>query len=284
MNKRVNKKVNKDKQYKRLGKQFLELHQQDSAFVIPNPWDSGTARLLANMGFKALATTSAGCAFFNGQQDNTLGREAILQNASEIVGAADLPVSADLENGFGDAPEEVAKTITAAVHIGLAGGSIEDANNHAESPVYAVELAAERIRAAVDAIANSGIPFVLTARAENYLFGNNDIANTIQRLQAYQEAGADVLYAPGVCSKEDIAAIVSSVDKPLNVVMGLAGGNLSVEELSRLGVKRISVGSALARAALGAFIRAATEMQQAGSFNFADEAINYTEVSRMLDR
>ncbi|OUS26189.1 2-methylisocitrate lyase [Gammaproteobacteria bacterium 45_16_T64] len=269
-------------QHQQLAQLFYELHQEDSAFVIPNPWDVGTTRLLSGMGYKALATTSAGCAFFNGQQDNTLGREAILANAQVIVDVTALPVSADLENGFGDSPEAVVDTIKGALDIGLAGGSIEDANNLSDSPIYSIELAAEKVRAAAETIAASDIPFVLTARAENYLFGNNDIKDTIARLQAYQAAGADVLYAPGVTSKEDIAAIVSSVDKPVNVVMGLAGGNLSVRELSELGVKRISVGSALARAALGEFIRAASEMQEEGTFSFADEAIGYGDISQML--
>ncbi len=261
---------------------LLALHQQDSAFIIPNPWDAGTARLLTQMGFKALATTSAGCAFFAGKQDNHLGRDEILKNAQTIVEATHLPVSADLENGFGDEPEAVATTIKQAINIGLAGGSIEDANCLSSKPIYPIELGVERIIAAREAITQSGSPFVLTARAENYLMGKPDIKDTIKRLQAYQEAGAHVLYAPGIKSVEDISAVVSSVDKPVNVVMGLAGVNLTADQLSDIGVKRISVGSALARAALGAFMRAATEMQTQGSFGFSEQAINYGDISDLL--
>jgi len=265
-----------------LAQAFLALHQQDSAFIIPNPWDAGTARLLTQLGFKALATTSAGCAFFAGKQDNNLGRDEILKNAQSIVEATHLPVSADLENGFGDNPEAVATTITQAINIGLAGGSIEDANCLSANPIYPIELGVERIIAAREAINQSGSPFVLTGRAENYLMGKPDLKDTIKRLQAYQEAGADVLYAPGVKSIDEISAIVSSVDKPVNVVMGLAGVNHTQDALSDIGVKRISVGSALARAALGEFMRAATEMQTKGSFEFSNQAMPYGEISELL--
>ncbi len=263
---------------------FLTLHQQEKAFIIPNPWDAGTARLLTQMGFKALATTSAGCAFFTGNQDNHLGRDEILKNAQAIVEATHLPVSADLENGFGDEPEAVALTIKQAINIGLAGGSIEDANCLSQHPIYPIELGAQRIHAARETIEKSGIPFVLTARAENYLLGNPDLKDTIKRLQAYQEAGADVLYAPGIKSIEDISAIVSSVDKPVNVVMGLAGVNLTQADLSNIGVKRISSGSSLARAALGEFMRAAIEMQTQGTFEFSNQAIAYGEISDLLSQ
>ncbi len=258
------------------------LHREPGAFIIPNPWDAGTAHLLAQAGFKALATTSAGCAFFKGKKDNTLGREAILANAKLIVEATPLPVSADLENGFGDSPESVVETIQAAIGIGLAGGSIEDSNSHSKNPVYDIELAADRIRAAAESIQTNGAHFVLTGRAENYLMGKPDIKDTIKRLQAYQEAGAEVLYAPGITRAEDISAIVSSVDRPLNVVMGLAGANFTVKQLAGLGVKRISIGSALARAALGAVMRAIDEMQGEGSFHFAEQAVNYGEISAKL--
>ncbi|ETN92745.1 Methylisocitrate lyase [Gammaproteobacteria bacterium MOLA455] len=267
----------------KLASHFLSLHQRDSAFIIPNPWDVGTTHLLAQMGFEALATTSAGCAFFAGKKDNTLGRERILANAKELVEATTLPVSADLENGFGDSPEAVADTIRQAIDVGLVGGSIEDIDALAEKPLYSIELAAERIRAAREAIDKSGIPFVLTARAENFLIGRPDIRDTIERLQAFQEAGADVLYAPGLTTEADIKAVTQSVDRPVNVVMGLAGANYSQAELSAMGVKRISVGSALARAALGAIIRAGNEMIEHGRFEFAEHAVKYADISEMLD-
>ncbi|MDP3841918.1 MAG: isocitrate lyase/phosphoenolpyruvate mutase family protein [Oxalobacteraceae bacterium] len=265
------------------GNAFRALHEQDGAFIIPNPWDVGTARLLAHLGFKALATTSAGYAFSVGQRDSTIGRDAMIAHVAAIVSATDLPVSADLENGFGDAPETVAQTISLAAAAGLVGGSIEDATNRPDEPIYRHELAVERIRAASEAARGLQFPFMLTGRAENYLVGRPDLKDTIKRLQAYQEAGADVLYAPGLTSKDDIAAVVSSVDRPLNVVMGLQGVQLSVAALSDIGVKRISVGSALSRAALGAFLRAAREMQQHGTFDFANEAVSYQEISAMFN-
>ena len=261
---------------------FRALHQRDHAFIIPNPYDAGTARLLAHLGFEALATTSAGYAFSLGVRDNTVGREAMLEHIAAIVAATDLPVSADLENGFGDSPEIVAETIRLAAATGLAGGSIEDATERADDPIYAKELATDRIRAAVEAARALPAPFVLTARCENFLHGRPDLADTIARLQAYQEAGADVLYAPGLPSRDAIDTVVKSVDRPVNVVAGLQGAKLSQAELSALGVKRISLGSTLSRAALGAFLRAAREMKEHGSFDFADEAVPYRELSDMF--
>src|SRR5216684_5837173 len=203
------------------GRMFRALHERDRAFIIPNPWDVGTARLLAHLGFEALATTSMGYAFSLGRRDNTLDREETLANASAIASATHLPVSADLENGFGDAPEIVAETIKLAAAAGVVGGSIEDATGRSDHPIYEVEHAIERVRAAVAAARALPFPFTLTARAENYLHGRPDLKDTIKRLQAYQEAGADVLYAPGLATRDDIAAVVSSVDRPVNVVMGL---------------------------------------------------------------
>lgn len=264
------------------GEAFRALHERDRAFVIPNPWDIGTARLLAILGFEALATTSAGYAFSVGQRDNTIGRDKMMAHVSEIVTATDLPVSADLENGFGDDPETVAETIRLAAARGLAGGSIEDMTNHPDDPIYQRELAVERVRAAAEVVRSLPVPFTLTARAENYLVGRRDLKDTIKRLQAYQEAGANVLYAPGLADKEDIAAVVSSVDRPVNVVMGLQGVQLSLAELSKIGVKRVSVGSALSRAALGAFLRAAREMQEHGTFTFANDAVSFRDLSAMF--
>lgn len=261
---------------------FRALHERKQAFIIPNPWDIGTARLLAHLGFEALATTSAGYAFSVGRQDNTIDRDETMAHAAAIASATDLPVSADLENGFGDDPETVAETIRLAVETGLAGGSIEDVSGRANSALYELEQAADRVRAAAEVARNLPFPFTLTARAENYLVGKPDLKDTIERLQAYQEAGADVLYAPGLNSKADIASIVSSVDLPLNVIMGLQGIQLSLAELSAIGVRRISVGSALSRAALGAFLRGAKEMRDQGTFAFAADAVSYRDINSMF--
>jgi 2-methylisocitrate lyase-like PEP mutase family enzyme len=265
------------------GRAFRALHERDRAFIIPNPWDVGTARLLAHLGFEALATTSAGYAFSVGQRDNTIGRDRMMVHVGTIVEATDLPVSADLENGFGDDPETVAETIGLAAAAGLAGGSIEDGTCRSEDPIYEHELAVERVRAAAEAARSLPCPFTLTGRAENYLVGRPDLRDTIRRLQAYQEAGADVLYAPGLASKDEIAEVVRSVDRPVNVVMGLRGVRLSLAELSEMGVKRVSVGSALCRAALGAFLHGAREMREHGTFTFADEAVSYQDISAMFE-
>ncbi len=264
------------------GRIFRALHKRDSAFIIPNPWDVGTARLLAGLGFEALATTSAGYAFSLGQRDNTIDRDQMMAHVSDIVSATDLPVSADLENGFGDDPDMVAETIRRAAATGLVGGSIEDATTRPDHPIYEHGLAVERVRAAAEVAHALPFPFTLTARAENYLVGRRDLTDTIRRLQAYQEAGADVLYAPGLATRDDIAAVVRSVDRPVNVVMGLQGVQLSLAELSAIGVKRVSVGSALARAALGAFLRAAREMREHGTFAFAADAVSYGEISALF--
>ena len=264
------------------GQAFRALHERDSVFIIPNPWDIGTARLLAHLGFEALATTSMGYAFSAGQRDNTIGRDQMMAHVSEIVSATDLPVSADLENGFGDTPEIVAETIKLAAGAGLVGGSIEDSTGRPDHPIYEKEHSIERVRAAAEVVHALPFKFILTGRAENYLHGRPDLKDTIGRLQAYQEAGADVLYAPGLTSKEDIATVVSSVDRPVNVVMGLQGVQLSLAELSAIGVRRVSVGSALCRAALGAFLRAAREMREHGTFTFANEAVSPREISAIF--
>ena len=252
---------------------FRALHEREGAFILPNPWDIGTARLLAQLGFEALATTSAGYAFSLGQRDNTVGRDAMMDHVRVIVSATELPVSADLENGFGDDPDTIAETFRMAAATGLAGASIEDATGRPGDPIYDRGLAVDRVRAAVETF-----PFVLTARAENFLVGRPDLKDTIERLQAYQEAGAHVLYAPGLKTKEDIAAVVSSVDRPVNVLM--EGTRLSLAELSDLGVKRVSTGSALARAAFGAFLRAARELKEHGTFS--SETVSYPELSALF--
>ena len=262
---------------------FYALHQGPGAFIIPNPWDRGSARILAHLGFQALATTSMGYAFSIGQRDNSLTREQTLANAADIAAATELPVNADLENGFGDAPEDAAETIRLTTATGIVGGSIEDASGRDEMPIYDLGLAKARVEAAVAAARALPYKFTLTARAENYLWGRPDLGDTIKRLQAYQDAGADVLYAPGLKSWEEISAIVSSVDRPLNVVMGLVGAQLGLEELSKIGVKRISLGSSLQRAALGEFVRAAHEMREQGTFSFAARAAAPKEMTAIFD-
>ena len=264
------------------GAAFAELHRRAGTFVIPNPWDVGSARLLAHLGFEALATSSAGYAFSIGKPDNAVGREAMLAHAAAVAAATDLPVSIDLENGFGDAPEIVAETIRLAAATGAVGGSIEDATGHADAPLYEPTFAIDRIRAAAEVVRNLPFPFMLTARAENYLVGKPDLKGTIERLQMYQEAGADVLYAPGLTDLDDIATLISSVDRPVNVLLGLKGVKLTVGDVSSLGAKRISVGSGLARCALGAFLRAARDIREHGSFAFADDAVDYRTINSIF--
>ncbi|SIS98360.1 2-Methylisocitrate lyase, PEP mutase family [Roseivivax lentus] len=252
---------------------FQALHRRDAPFVMPNPWDAGTARLLDAMGFEALATTSAGLAFALGVRDSfaAIPRETLLLNAAAIVAATDLPVSADLEDGFGAAPENCAETIRMAAGTGLVGGSIEDATGDPDAPIYPFAAAVDRVRAAAEAARD--LPFVLTARAENYLWGRPDLADTIARLQAFSEAGAEVLYAPGLKSLAEIRTLCAEVDKPVNVVMGLSTADFTVDQLAEAGVTRISVGGSFARAALAAVERAAEEVLQQGSFTYAKAAI-----------
>lgn len=261
---------------------FRALHEQAGAFIIPNPWDVGSARLLAQLGFQALASSSAGYAFSIGVPDNAVGADRMMAHLGELAAATDLPVSADLENGFGDSPEIVARTIRRAAAAGVVGGSIEDASQRPDDPIYAHALAVDRIRAAAEAARALPFAFTLTARAENHLVGRPDLGDTIKRLQAYQEAGADVLYAPGLKRIEDIAAVVRSVDRPVNVIMGLQGVRLSLDALAAAGVKRVSVGSALARAALGCLLRAGQEMREHGSFGFADDAVGFAQINGMF--
>ncbi|HTL49238.1 MAG TPA: isocitrate lyase/phosphoenolpyruvate mutase family protein [Steroidobacteraceae bacterium] len=261
---------------------FRALHARKGAFIIPNPWDVGTARMLAKLGFEALATTSAGFAFSSGVLDNQVGRDAMLAHVAKIAAATDLPVSADLENGFGDDPKTVADTIRLAAATGIAGGSIEDSIDRPGEKVYPLAHAADRIRAAAEAKRALPFPFTLTARAENFLVGIPDLKDTIRRLQAYQEAGADVLYAPCITTREEIAAIVKSVDRPVNFLMGTQPQRFTLDELSELGVRRVSVGSALAAAALGAFLRGAREMRETGTFTYTQEAAGFSEIGKLL--
>jgi len=261
---------------------FRALHARPGIFVIPNPWDAGTAKILAALGFEALATTSAGCAFSAGLRDvnSELTREIILENARRIVDATDLPVSADLQDGFGRSPEHCAETIRLAVEIGLVGGSIEDATGDENSPIYDFNLAVERIAASVEAARKHR--FVLTARAENYLHGRSDFDDTLRRLEAFERAGADVLYAPGLTDIDQIRHLCSAVSKPVNVLVGLKGPRHSVDELAAAGVKRVSVGGSLARVALGAFLRAAREIREHGTFGFSADALSHADANQFM--
>jgi 2-methylisocitrate lyase-like PEP mutase family enzyme len=268
---------------------FQALHERDGAFVLPNPWDAGTARLLASLGFEALATTSAGLAFMLGRPDGAraVTREEALANARLIVaGAGDLPVTVDLEDGYEATPEGVARTVRLAAEAGLVGCSVEDATYEAGRPIRDLGEAVERVAAAVGAARSLPFPFTLTARAENYLNGRPDLDDTIRRLQAFEAAGADVLYAPGLPDLAAVGAICSAVSRPVNVLVGgsSAGPRPTVVELAAAGARRISVGSALSRAALGAVLRAGREMLKWGSFSFADDAIPFAEANRLVAR
>jgi len=256
-------------------------------FVIPNPWDAGSAKLLESLGFEALATTSAGYAFSLGRPDGAaaIGRDETLANARAIVDATSLPVSADLENGFGDDPQSCADTVRMAATAGLVGGSIEDATGRSGDPIYPFALAVERVAAAVAAARALPFPFILTARAENLITGRPDLDDTMRRLEAFAAAGADVLYAPGLTTRDAISAVVRAVaPKPVNVVMGLSGTTFSLAELGDLGVKRVSLGSSLARAAFGAVLRASREVRDAGTFTFSREAMSYSELNALFER
>jgi 2-methylisocitrate lyase-like PEP mutase family enzyme len=266
-------------------KQFRALHEQPQTFVIPNPWDAGTARILTALGFPALATTSAGFAFSIGRRDGEglVTRDETLAHARTIVEATDLPVAADLENCFGDDPETVAETIRMAGAVGLVGGSVEDATGDPRRPIYDHVLAVERVAAAVEAARSLSFPFTLAARAENFLHGRPDLDDTIRRLQAFAAAGADVLYAPGLPGLEAIGAVCAAVSpKPVNALAGGRDSALTVANLSAAGVRRISLGSALSRAALGAFLRAAGEIVNVGTFTFGQEAATFDELNEFM--
>jgi 2-methylisocitrate lyase-like PEP mutase family enzyme len=250
--------------------QFLSLHRGEGPLLLPNPWDLGSAKLLAAAGFEALATTSSGHAATLGRLDGSVTRDEALAHAATIAGATDLPVSADLENGFADEPAGVAQTVRLAIAAGLAGCSVEDSTGREDAPIYDAGLAAERVAAAAEAAHSGPGRLVLTARSENYLHGRPDLADTIARLQAFQEAGADVLYAPGLSRIEDMREVVRSVDRPVNVLA--RPGAPPVSELGALGVSRISVGGAFAFVALGAAVEAARELLEDGTYGFWDVA------------
>jgi 2-methylisocitrate lyase-like PEP mutase family enzyme len=263
-------------------KAFRMLHERAGIFLIPNPWNAGSAKILTALGFEALATTSAGYAFNAGCTDSntSITRDGVLANAKEIIEATHLPVSADLQDGFGRSPESCAETIRLAAQTGLVGGSIEDATGDEREPIYEVDLAVKRVAAAAKAAHDSH--FVLTARAENFLHGRPDLKDTIRRLHSFADAGADVVYAPGLPSLEAIKEVCASVSKPVNVLMGLKGATYSVDQIAAAGAKRISVGGALARAALGAFVRAAREVKEKGTFTFAADAIPHADLTAYM--
>ena len=261
---------------------FHALHERAGAFIIPNPWDAGTAKLLAALGFEALATTSLGLANTLGRDDSAVSRAEVIANCRAITEATDLPINVDLENGFAHAPEAAAEAIRLAAEAGAVGGSIEDATGDSKTPIYDFDLAVARVRAAADLAHALPVPFLLTARAENLLHGRNDMADTIRRLQAYAAAGADVLYAPGLRSLAEVRQVVDAVNRPVNVVTGWLDPAITAAELAEAGAKRISVGGALSRLALAAFVNGARAMKEQGSFAWMRDMMNIADARRMF--
>lgn len=263
---------------------FRELHRRAEVLLIPNPWDAGSARVLTGLGFEALATSSAAAANVSGRCDGKLSRDESLANARDIVAATDLPVAADLEHGFGDDPRMAAETIRLAAEIGLVGGSIEDARANREKPIYDLTLATERVGAAVEAARGLFFPFMLAARAENYVRGNPNLDDTIKRLVAYEKAGADVLFAPGLPDLASVRAVCEAVSKPVNFAVSGRGRSFSVAELVQAGVRRISFAATLYRVAMTGLIEAAQEARERGTFTFVDQAVVTTELNRFFDK
>lgn len=266
---------------KEKAERFKALHERASAFIIPNPWDIGSARLLAGLGFAALATTSAGFANSLGRLDGQVTLSELLEHCHDLCAATELPVSADLENCFADEPAKAAQTILRAAQAGLVGGSIEDYSGDPAHPIYDFELAVERVQAAAEAAHALDFSFTLTARAENLLHGRHDLDDTIRRLQAYEAAGADVLYAPALTTLDEVRLVTSAVSKPVNVLAPMLKG-VTVAQLAEAGAKRISVGGALARAALTALLRAGKEMREQGSFRWTSDLASGADVNRLL--
>jgi 2-methylisocitrate lyase-like PEP mutase family enzyme len=258
------------------------LHQAPGAFLIPNPWDAGSARVLAALGFPALATSSGACAGVLGRRDGSVTRQEALAHARAIVEATDLPVSADLEKGFGDAPSAAAETIRLAAEVGLVGGSIEDATGDKAKPLYDIGHATERVAAAVQAARALPFPFTLVARAENFLRGNPDLEDTIKRLQAFERAGADVLFAPGLPDLAAVRAVCAAVSKPVNFMAGIKGKSFTVAELAAAGVKRISLATSLYRAAMGGLVDAAREVKEKGTFGYLDRSLSTPDLGAYM--
>ncbi len=261
---------------------FRTLHEGPGCFVIPNPWDAVSARLLAGLGFQALATSSAASAATAGRRDGGITRDQALEHARMIVGVTDLPVSADLEKGFGDAPEMVAETIRLAADAGLVGCTIEDSTGDAAKPLYGLSMAAERIAAAAEAVRTLPFPFMLTARAHNLLFASSSVDETIRRLQAYEKAGADVLFAPGLPDVEAVRTVCSAVSKPFNFMAGIPGKSFPVRELAAAGVRRISLATSLYRAAMTGMLDAVREVQEHGSFGFLDRCLSTADLNKLM--
>ena len=271
-------------QQRERAERFRALHAAPGAFVIPNPWDAGSARILAALGFEALATSSGAAAAVRGRRDGMLSRDEALEQARAIVDSVDIPVAGDLEHGFGDRPEDAAETIRLAAASGLVGGSIEDAPADKRAPVYELGLAVARVEAAAAAARALDFPFVFTARAENFLRGRRNLDDTIARLQAYERAGADVLFAPGLPDLEAVRAVCRAVSRPVNFMAGIKGASFSVAELAAAGVKRISVATSLYRVAATALIDAAKEVQTTGTFGYVDRAVTTADLNQYLSR
>jgi len=258
---------------KEKAERFRALHQGPRAFVIPNPWDGGSARILEGLGYQALATSSGACAGTLGRRDGKVTREEALEHARLICASTELPVAADLEKGFGDAPADAAETIRLAAGVGLVGGSIEDATGNKDKPLFDFNQAVERVAAAVEAARRHPFPFTLTARTENFLRGNPDLDDTIKRLQAFERAGADVLFSPGLPDLASVKAVCSALKKPFNFMVGIRGKSFSVVELEAAGVRRISLATSLYRAAMSNMIAAATEVKEQGTFGYLDRSV-----------
>jgi 2-methylisocitrate lyase-like PEP mutase family enzyme len=265
---------------------FRTLHERPGIFVMPNPWDAGTAKLFASLGFEALATTSFGLANALGRVDGTLAvsRDELIANCREIAGATDLPVNADLENGYADDPKKAAEIFRMAAEAGIVGGSIEDATGRADEPIYDFNLAVERVAAAAEVARALPFPFTFTARAENFLHGRRDLDDTVKRLQAFARAGADVLYAPGLRDLATIRQVAAAVSKPLNVVMSAADPDLTTQQLAEAGVKRISIGGALSRLAFAAVRDAALAMRDKGSYTWVRDAMPAKDLKAILQK
>lgn len=261
---------------------FRDLHNGPEVFVIPNPWDVPSARILAGFGFQALATSSAASASVLGRKDGALTRDQALDHAGTIVEATDLPVSADLERGFGVAPEIVAETVRLAAEVGLVGCTIEDSTGKPDRPLYDFSLAVERVAAAAQAARSFSFPFMLTARAHNFVYSNPSLDETIHRLQAYEQAGAGVLFAPGLPDLDSVKAVCSAVSKPVNFMVGIKGKSFSVADLAAAGVRRISLATSLYRAAMTGFLQALREVQETGGFSFVDHCVTTADINKAM--
>jgi 2-methylisocitrate lyase-like PEP mutase family enzyme len=258
---------------KEKAERFRALHAGPRAFVIPNPWDGGSARVLEGLGFQALATSSGACAGTFGRRDGKVTRDEALEHARLVCSVTDLPVAADLEKGFGDAPADAAETIRLAAGVGLVGGSIEDASGNKDNPLFDFNHAVERVAAAVEAARKHPFPFTLTARTENFLRGNPDLDDTIRRLQAFEKAGADVLFSPGLPDLDAVKKVCGALKKPFNFMVGIRGKSFSVAELEAAGVRRISLATSLYRAAMSSMVAAATEVKERRTFGYLDRSV-----------